>query len=85
MAEIPPTPELEKMGRVREESQAIGEFLEWLSSTKHVHLAQSVEGYNFPQHFAYQTEELLAEFFEIDLKKVEAERRAILASLRGES
>lgn len=34
--------------------------------------------------FHFSTVELLAEFFEIDLRKIETEKRAMLAALRGE-
>ena len=34
--------------------------------------------------FHFSIEELLAEFFEIDLRKIETEKRAMLASLREE-
>ena len=35
--------------------------------------------------YSKRTEDLLAEFFEIDLAKCEAERRAILARIRGKA
>ena len=84
MSEYPPTPTLDKMREVKDQSQAIGEFLEWLASEKNVHLAQSVDGHNYPQHFPYQTEALLAEFFDIDLNEAEAEKRAILDHIRSQ-
>jgi hypothetical protein len=128
--EMPPTPELDKMSAVREQSQAIGEFLDWLTGEKGLSLCrQQVSGNNGkpqirwkagvrkckqyrasirsrepdrndlyngdaelnPEHEHWPSgffpaneniEKLLAEFFEIDLNKVEEERRAILEALR---
>lgn len=89
----PATPTLDKMREVREKSQAIGEFLEWLESTGvqlvtyHSHgdkcededgdiMCGISEDEPMPEHRSI--ERLLAEFFEIDLKVVEEERRALL-------
>jgi hypothetical protein len=79
------TPECDKMAKVRDQSQSIGEFLEWLSG-KGIHLGKQFN-YNDVDYseflpYSYTTEELLAEFFEIDLNKVEEERRALLEELR---
>src|SRR6266487_3591400 len=38
MTEQPPTPELDKILRVRDKSQSIGEFVEWLSYEKGITL-----------------------------------------------
>lgn len=38
MTDRPETPTLEKMVEVQERSQIIGEFLDWLLNTQHVHL-----------------------------------------------
>jgi hypothetical protein len=147
--EMPPTPELDKMSAVRDRSQTIGDFLDWLSQEKNWHLgayvierdfepgerftvekierAGSPDVYRVRDHGSmntysyvggrwdtreeaeesarlhdedyirrteehasrpyrrqsYAMEELLAEFFEIDLKKVEEERRAILEAIRS--
>lgn len=73
-------PECEKMQSVRDDSQKIGEFLEWLDQNK-----MFVAEYNhmdFAQPIRLRREQLLAKYFEIDLDKVENERRKIL---RGSS
>ena len=62
-------PEHDKLHKIRSQSQLIGEFLEWLSYSKGISLGTPVH-------------DLLAEFFEIDLKKLEAEKRAMLWSIR---
>jgi hypothetical protein len=102
------TPELDKMHAVHPQSQAVGEFIEWLQSEKgvwfgkpHKHDA-SCPGWDHERKrynpglgdgCSYQTDEfepfhfsmekLLAEFFEIDLSKAEAERRVLLEGMRN--
>lgn len=84
---IIPTPELDKLLKVKPHSQRIGEFLEWLQGTGVV-LArwQQVDHYRdeqlLPIHVT--TEQLLADFFEIDLDVVEAERRRLLETIFAE-
>ena len=76
--------ELDKMSAVKEKSQAIGEFLEWLRSEKGYFLAVDAgEREGGPYMANYNIEQLLAEFFEIDLNKVEQEKRAMLDQLRA--
>jgi hypothetical protein len=89
-------PECEKLKAVHEKSQTIGEFLEWLEGEKGVTLAKGHEHDEdcdggpdnkcpigtdslYPLH--YHTEQLLAEYFKIDLRKVEAEHREMLKNL----
>jgi DNA polymerase III epsilon subunit-like protein len=114
------TPECEKLSKVSEQSQKIGEFLDWLEA-KSIVLSQShehtigcyaphdhekckrrhekcergyercdvarlcgfLEGVLVPINVTF--EKLLAEFYGIDLAKVERERRAMLASLAAEN
>jgi len=74
-------PEHEKLATIQDKSQVIGEFLEWLP-TQGVHLCT----------FHYQDDryrtiyssitQLLAKFFDIDLDKLETEKRAMLDHLR---
>lgn len=71
-------PECEKMKAVEKESQAIGDFIDWLK-TKDISLMGWFE--DKPYLLSKSTEELLAEFFEIDLKKIEEERREILKNM----
>jgi len=94
-AKTPPCPECEKLKAVSEYSQKIGEFLTWLVNVKQLDLSkyQEVEECQYcgedgmftgEQLMPYHTdkEQLLAEFFGIDLKKVEEERRALLSSIQ---
>lgn len=66
---MPSTPELDKAAKLKAQSQPLGEFLEWYRS----HLDE-LEGLDI--------EEALAKYFNIDLKKCEAERRALLAAIQ---
>jgi len=93
--------EVNRMVAVHEKSQAIGEFLEWLKSEKHLTVCERVENAktvffienedkckNYDkEEGAYtpaclDTNKLLAEYFEIDLNKVEKERRKLLGAIR---
>ena len=70
-----PTPESDKALAVQKESQAIGAFLEW--AFEHGLLRRT-------HHARYNSiEVLLAKYFEIDLDKVEKEKRAILDGIRA--
>lgn len=75
-------PTLDKMLRVKNQSQKIGEFLEWLSSAKHYHIARWSNEEEQLVHVSESIETLLAEYFEIDLKQAERERRKILNLIR---
>lgn len=81
-------PECSKAVAVQDQSQAIGAFLEWLFD-KGLQLARVEDAYG-PDHGelvpVYKTiTEVLAEYFEIDLKKMETEKRAMLAELRKDT
>ena len=82
----PPTPELDKMSAVKDKSQIIGAFLDQLSE-QGLCLAKWVEGERNEDDVlapVNQTiEETLSIYFDIDLKKVEKERQAILAHIRS--
>lgn len=86
------TPELDKMLAVKEKSQVVGEFLEWLNEQKIV-LAEYTDdtcdcGCDCEEelllHIRKGREQLLADFFEINLDKCEQERQQILADLRSD-
>lgn len=77
-------PELAKMEGVSAESQAIGNFIEWLGENG-MAICQTEDGLRGPRFFPVmeQVEQLLARHFGIDLVKVELERRAVFAACRG--
>ena len=81
-------PEHDKLRAISGKSQAIGEFLDWLGAEKHWFLAEwdgikRADGDERAWPASYSITKLLAEFFEIDLDKIEAEKRAMLEALRA--
>ena len=77
--------ECDKMLKVRDQSQTIGEFLDWVQNEKGYTLCERNEDRSFDQTYfpaRFSMESILAEFFGINLNKVEKERRAMLADLR---
>jgi len=62
---------------IKDKSQIIGEFLEWLKTND-----MYVEAFG-EDDSAPGTERLLANYFNIDLEKVEQEKREILKELRA--
>lgn len=91
------TPELEKMQAVRDKSQAIGEFLEWLSGEHSIECMKEPMdkcddcyecedcGGVMMEYANIHKERMLAEFFKIDLDKCEAERQALLDAVREDN
>lgn len=75
------TPTLDKVVANKAESQAIGNFLEWLSEHGKF-IAYYPRRSECAAPVTANTEELLAEYFEIDLAEAERERVKILAALR---
>ena len=73
-------PEHEKLEKVAPESQIISDFLEWLPSQK-ILLGQYAE-YDMMAPAFLSKEKLLAKYFGIDLTRLEAEKRAMLDTLR---
>lgn len=82
------TPELDKMLAVKDKSQEIGAFLDSLSEQGYAiceHKQYGEDEWDGPSGYhpvRKNIEQLLAEYFNIDLKKCEEERQAILASLK---
>ena len=89
------TPETDKMIAVKDKSQAIGAFLEWLNNENTVIVRYATkdderdekgnqtgihEGDYLPFHISI--EKMLAKYFKIDLDKAEQEKRALLESIR---
>lgn len=81
----PPCPECEKLASVSEDSNKIGDFLEWLSAQQVSFASWNNESERWELHplDSLSTNQLLAQYYEIDLDKVEKERRALLEWLRG--
>jgi hypothetical protein len=78
-------PEHEKLAAVKRESQAIGEFMDWLADDGIVLYKTEPDVYE-PGDGCYPLQrpirDLLHEFFNIDANKIEAEKRAMLKLLR---
>lgn len=81
-------PECEKLAAVKEKSQMLGEFLSWLRGNKEFELAKwGRDDYGedalMPTHAS--TESLLAEFFDIDMARVEKEHQDMIRELQKAS
>lgn len=77
----PKYPECEKLNKVSSESQVIGRFLEWLEGEKELVIGKfnSIDDL-LPT--ALPIESLIADFFNIDMKKVEEEQRQMLRDIK---
>lgn len=76
-------PEHEKMREHLMESQAIGEFLEWMQGERKLWICESQDSLSTPfVPYAVNINVLLAEYYEIDLDKVENEKREMLEEAR---
>jgi uncharacterized protein with HEPN domain len=81
-------PEHERLSRIKDKSQIIGEFIEWLGEAKGYHIGQYREYQDDPFFkemipIRTSTEKLLAEFFGIDLNKIEKEKLQMLDEIRN--
>ena len=81
-------PEHERLEKVQEVSQRIGEFLEWLSE-KDIRMCEyldEIDDEGFPMKGYWPIRdgivELLARYFDINLKKIESEKQAMIQALR---
>lgn len=81
LPKIPATPECDKVYAFHDDSQIIGDFIEWLSFVG-IHLIEWEDEIPYPVH--EDINHLLARFFDIDLNKVEQERRDVLDFIRNE-
>ena len=78
-------PEHEKVRAIQRESQAIGEFMDWLSEEKEMALYKWDEvAAAHLYHVRSSVGDLIAEFFGIDPMKLEAEKQAMLDEIREE-
>jgi len=75
-------PQHEKMEKITHKSQAIGEFLEWLKGRYEIAEWDTGGQRDQLQIVRKRTEELLAEYFEIDLDLVEREKLEMLDKIR---
>lgn len=78
-----PTPELDKVLAAKDESQPIGEFLEWLSEEGFTICEWDDDRERFVPH-TRTIEERLGDYFKIDVAEAEAERMRIIEHLRSQ-
>ena len=85
------TPELKKINAHHKDSQLIGEFLDWLKQDIFLCTCDEDETATDDEYnqiaiyypISKTTEQLLADFFVIDLNKAEKERQALLSEIRA--
>lgn len=77
------TPECDRLIEVQEDSQKLGEFYEWLQAKFHIVQKTPVSGQGRIHYLppVESLEQMLADYFGIDLDEVDRERRAILAEM----
>ena len=80
--------ELKKLIAVKGNSQTIGEFLEWLQGKGYVlsfwqDYGEEPHSWSELTPLRKSSEQLLAEYFDVNLDKVEQERKALLEKLRS--
>jgi hypothetical protein len=73
-------PEHEKFKKIQDETQVVGEFLDWAADEEGVHLMSTNDGGSRPYRVDWMP--LLARWAGIDLEKLEDEKRAMLDELR---
>lgn len=73
-------PEHEKQAQIIDEAHSIGQFLDWAEGQglQLCRFNDRFEEFQPVGHFV----DVIAEYFEIDLSKIEAEKRAMLDKLR---
>lgn len=77
-------PENARLGEVSSFSQEIGQFLDWLEYEKEItFVVVDDRGRYIPK--SLDRTKILAEFYEIDLEKIESEKRAMLDSMREQA
>lgn len=67
-------PEHEKLKEIQPKSQAIHEFIDWVSTEHGIELSSD--------HRMPRLTNLVAEFFDIDLNKINAEKDAMVEEMR---
>ena len=83
MTEAPATPEIDKLNAEAARHRVVGEFIDWLSEAGFT-VCETIEqkpgawGQNPYLPTRLTTEQMLAKFLEVDLNKVEDERRQYL-------
>lgn len=74
--------EHEKLKLVKDKSEICGHFLDWLKGERNPQIVLSEDTGNCDVPCFKRTEQLLAEYFEIDLDKLEKEKCQMIEGLR---
>lgn len=77
-------PEHTKLRAISDQSQACYDFIDWLGSEKGYRLCYVPQRSGTYEPVQHSMRGLLAEFFEIDVDKIETEKRAMIAQLRDD-
>jgi hypothetical protein len=83
MSKQPECPECEKLAKISEESNKIGDFLEELNRKYYICEFDESDEVYYPVRKSIN--DYLAEYYDIDLDKVEDERRALLKWLQEQN
>jgi hypothetical protein len=78
-------PEHEKLEKISDKSQAIGEFLDWLRSKYTLCKYDELRFGGTWWPVTVDVQDLLAEYFEIDRQKIEFEKRLMLKRMRDKT
>jgi hypothetical protein len=73
-------PEHEKLARISDQSQRLGEFLEW-AEEKGWHLAEWQDEIDYMLPIHLKKDQVLARYFGIDLDRLHAEKDAMYQAL----
>jgi hypothetical protein len=76
-------PEHDKLRAVMDDSSTICHFLHWLASERGLGIGRWSEDGMHLEPLTIGLEWLVAEYFEIDLAKIEGEKRVMVAELRA--
>lgn len=77
-------PQSEKLSIIQDRREAIAQFVDWAFEEHDMELALR-EGDDRLYPISGRLDDLILEFFGVDLAELEKERRAMLADLRGEN
>lgn len=79
----PPTPNLDEMIKVADDSNKIGAFIDWLRNVKKLSICEWHDDDHHPVYWGdHGINKLLSEYYEINYDEMESKRRAILESLQ---
>lgn len=76
-------PEHDKLSRVGDRTQAVGDFLEWVASERGAQLCSFVDGADRFLPLTAGRDQLLGAWVEVDPIKLEDEKRAMLNEIRN--